>query len=82
MNLIKWVLNTFNGQISANVLGLVRHLATGSGGYLLAHGIITKDQLSGWIGSVYFLGGIGFSILDKYVATGKIAGTIPVAGGK
>jgi hypothetical protein len=47
-------------------LGIVRHFATFGGGWLIAHGVLQNDQLSGWIGSVCFLGGIAWSAIEKY----------------
>lgn len=47
-------------------LGLVRHFATFGGGWLIAHGLITNSQMSGWIGSICFLGGIAWSAFEKY----------------
>jgi hypothetical protein len=52
--------------------GLMRHAATASGGFLAAHGLLTGNQLSGWIGSVCFLGGIAWSAWDKYQRSGNI----------
>jgi hypothetical protein len=52
--------------------GLVRHVATASGGFLAAHGLLAGNQLSGWIGSICFLGGIAWSAWDKYQRTGNI----------
>jgi hypothetical protein len=46
-------------------LGLVRHFATFGGGWLLAHGFIENNQMSGWVGSVCFLGGIAWSAFEK-----------------
>lgn len=50
----------------------VRHFATFGGGWLLAHGLITNDQMGGWIGSVCFLGGIAWSAWDKYERAGAV----------
>jgi hypothetical protein len=47
-------------------LGLVRHFASFGGGWLLAHGLLQNDQLSGWIGSICFLGGVAWSAFEKY----------------
>jgi hypothetical protein len=52
--------------------GFVRHLATASGGFLAAHGLLTGSQLSGWTGSICFLGGIAWSVWDKYHRAGHI----------
>jgi hypothetical protein len=50
-------------------LGLVRHAATFGGGWLVAHGLLQNDQMSGWIGSICFLGGIAWSAFEKYERT-------------
>lgn len=52
--------------------GIVRHFATFGGGWLLAHGLITGDQMNGWIGSVCFLGAIAWSAWDKWQRAGHV----------
>lgn len=52
--------------------GFVRHLATFGGGWLIAHGAMTSDQMNGWIGSICFLGGILWSLWDKYERAGSL----------
>jgi len=46
--------------------GIVRHAATFGGGWLIAHGILQSNQLSGWIGSICFLGGVAWSAIEKF----------------
>ena len=56
----------FSSLVQDIFFGAVRHLATFGGGWLVAHGIMQNDQLSGFIGSVCFLGGIAWSAYEKY----------------
>jgi hypothetical protein len=46
-------------------------IATFGGGWLVAHGIMANSQMSGWIGSVCFLGGIAWSAFEKYERTSE-----------
>jgi hypothetical protein len=48
------------------LFGIIRHFATFGGGWLVAHGLLENSQLSGWVGSVCFLGGIAWSAFEKY----------------
>lgn len=52
--------------------GAVRHCATFGGGWLVAHGVLQSNQLSSWVGSICFLGGVGWSAWDKYQRAGRI----------
>jgi len=52
--------------------GILRHFATFGGGWLVAHGLLANDQLGGWTGSVFFLGGIAWSAWDKWNRDGRI----------
>ncbi|HWY13710.1 MAG TPA: hypothetical protein VNX86_01055 [Rhizomicrobium sp.] len=52
--------------------GIIRHFATFAGGWLMAHGLLTNDQLNGWIGSICFLGGIAWSAWDKWRREGRL----------
>jgi hypothetical protein len=36
------------------------------------HGLLTNDQLNGWIGSICFLGGIAWSAWDKWQREGRL----------
>ena len=54
-----------SGLLQDIALGAVRHIATASGGWLMAHGYLANDQLSGWIGSLCFLAGIAWSAFEK-----------------
>lgn len=58
----------FNGLISDVIGGVARHLSTGLGGYLLAHGLITSQDAQSLIGSVCFLAGLAWSVWQKYQA--------------
>lgn len=49
------------------VAGLLRNGATALGGYLVAQGNLDPTQVDSLIGSVMFLGGIAWTIVDKVV---------------
>jgi hypothetical protein len=51
--------------------GIVRHFATFVGGWLVARGILQDGQLTGWLGSVIFLGSVVWSASDKAGRTGE-----------
>lgn len=53
------------GVVGDVVLGVIRHVVTSAGGGLVAHGLITGNQLNQGVGAVMVLVGIGFSILQK-----------------
>ena len=62
----------FVSSFARNIFaGLVRHAATFGGGWLIAHGLLTRDQINGWIGSICFLGGIAWSAFDKWQREGR-----------
>ncbi len=55
------------------LLGIVRHTATGVGGWMMANGYLGCEHVSqcstsvdGWLGSVMFLAGLGWSAYEKY----------------
>ena len=56
----------FSSLLGDVAQGVVRHLATASGGWLLAHGLLQASQLNDWLGSVIFIGGVAWSAYEKY----------------
>jgi hypothetical protein len=64
-----------NGLMESIILGVLRSIATAGGAYLVSHGVMTSDQTSGFVGSVLFLGGVGFSVFDKLVVKRKLVVT-------
>lgn len=58
----------FGGLISDIIGGVVRHIATGTGAYLFAHGLISSQDEQSYIGSLVFLAGIAWSVWQKYNA--------------
>jgi hypothetical protein len=62
-----------NGLIKAIGLGVIRNAATAGGGWLVAHGYMAANQTDGFLGSVLFLAGLGFTVYDKIVVKKKIA---------
>ena len=67
-----------NGLIQAVILGIIRSSAASGGAWLANNGYASGDQVQGFIGSVCFLGSLGFTIFDKVVVDNKIKN----AGGK
>jgi hypothetical protein len=47
------------------ISGLVRHLLTFGGGFLVTNGTISNDELGLAVGAVITLGGIAWSVLAK-----------------
>jgi hypothetical protein len=72
-NAIQQEITMFVSSFAKDIFaGIVRHFATFGGGCLMAHGILTNDQLNGWIGSICFLGGIAWSAWDKWQREGRL----------
>lgn len=46
-------------------LGLVRHILTAIGGYLVARGTLDAATVETGVGAVVTLGGVAWSVLDK-----------------
>jgi hypothetical protein len=51
------------------ILGIVRHVLTGVGGYFIAKGAIDAAAVELLVGSVITIAGVIWSILDKKPAT-------------
>jgi hypothetical protein len=63
------------------ILGLLRNVAALAGGWLVAHGVANAADEQSFIGSVCFLGALGFTAYDKLVVHKKIGDALvtPVA---
>lgn len=48
------------------VIGIVRHLVTAGGAYLVSEGVITSSQQNDLLGSALFLAGVAWSAYEKY----------------
>jgi hypothetical protein len=69
----------FDNLIADIVKGIVRHIATAAGGWLVAQHILncapraaaagTCSDYNGFIGSVIFLGGVAWSAYEKFSRT-------------
>jgi hypothetical protein len=46
-------------------LGVLRHLLTFGGGYLVSNGVVSAGELETIIGAVIGLGGVAWSIYEK-----------------
>jgi hypothetical protein len=66
--------------MQAMILGLIRHLLTGLGGYLVSVGLVTGDQSADLIGAVMVIASTGWSVYQKkqQKAEVKIALETPV----
>lgn len=62
----------FDKLIANIALGVIRHLATAAGGWMVTQGIIDKSQLEPFLGSVLFLAGLAVSVADKLIAHKKL----------
>jgi hypothetical protein len=51
--------------IKTAALGIVRHLLTTGGGYLVANGAVTDAQVETFVGATLALLGIAWSVWDK-----------------
>lgn len=59
------------------VLGLIRHLLTVAGGYLVAQGTLTSGDLTELIGGVVAIIGVGWSVYEKQTARKRASGLDP-----
>ncbi|HWE98707.1 MAG TPA: hypothetical protein VG248_02820 [Caulobacteraceae bacterium] len=62
-----------NGLIRAIGLGVLRNVATAGGAWLIANHVIAQAQLNDFLGSVLFLGGVGFTLYDKFAVQKQVA---------
>lgn len=70
-----------NDLLKGISMGVVRHLVTAGGAYLIAHGLMDGTDSNNLLGSAMFLAGLAWSVWDKYQAQQKvIAAGGPVAG--
>ncbi len=58
----------------SSLAALLRHAATVSGGWLLANGIVDQSGEAKFEGAVLVLGGVGWSLMQKYGQPVVIAG--------
>jgi hypothetical protein len=61
-----------NALVRAIALGVIRNAATAAGAWLVAHGYMAASQSDGWLGSILFLAGLGFTIYDNFAVKSKI----------
>lgn len=66
----KWL--TGSSFVRKMVMDTLSNFATVSAGFLIAHGILTGTQETGYIGSVCFLGSIAW---DAFVNRNEVAAT-------
>lgn len=51
--------------MNPNVASLIRHLLTAAGGFLVAKGLASAEQLTELVGAVVSIAGIGWSIKNN-----------------
>lgn len=51
--------------MNANLSSLIRHLLTAAGGFLVAKGLASADQVGELVGAVVSIAGIGWSIFNN-----------------
>ena len=68
-----------NGIVKDIGLGILRNVATASGGWLVANHYMQSGQVNDFMGSVLFLGGLAFTVVDKFAAQKKVAVALATA---
>lgn len=63
----------FGNLITKIGMGVLRHVATGAGVWLVSRGYLDMSQEDAFLGSVLFLGGLAFSAANKIIAHRKAA---------
>jgi hypothetical protein len=51
--------------MNPNIASLVRHILTAAGGFLVAKGLASADQLAELVGAVVSIAGVGWSIFNN-----------------
>ena len=51
--------------MNPNLASLVRHILTAAGGFLVAKGLASADQLAELVGAVVSIAGVGWSIFNN-----------------
>jgi uncharacterized membrane protein YebE (DUF533 family) len=64
--------------MNPNLASLIRHLLTAAGGFLVAKGLASADQLAELVGAVVSIAGVGWSVYNNKKAA-KAAPDAPKA---
>ncbi len=51
--------------MNSNLASLVRHILTAAGGFLVAKGLASADQLAELVGAVVSIAGVGWSVYNN-----------------
>jgi len=51
--------------MNPNLASLVRHILTAAGGFLVAKGLASADQLAELVGAVVSIAGVGWSVYNN-----------------
>jgi hypothetical protein len=51
--------------MNPNIASLVRHILTAAGGFLVAKGLASADQLAELVGAVVSIAGVGWSVYNN-----------------
>ena len=51
--------------MNPNIASLIRHLLTAAGGFIVAKGLASADQVGELVGAVVSIAGIGWSIFNN-----------------
>jgi uncharacterized membrane protein YebE (DUF533 family) len=62
--------------MNSNLASLVRHILTAAGGFLVAKGLASADQLAELVGAVVSIAGVGWSVYNNKKAA-KAASDAP-----
>ena len=55
--------------MNTNLASLIRHLLTAAGGFLVAKGLASADQLAELVGAVVSIAGVGWSVYNNKKTT-------------
>jgi hypothetical protein len=55
--------------MNTNLASLIRHILTAAGGFLVAKGLASADQLAELVGAVVSIAGVGWSVYNNKKAT-------------
>jgi hypothetical protein len=58
--------------MNPNLASLIRHILTAAGGFLVAKGLASADQLAELVGAVVSIAGVGWSVYNNRKAA-KVA---------
>jgi hypothetical protein len=58
--------------MNANIASLIRHILTAAGGFLVAKGLASADQVAELVGAVVSISGVAWSIFNNKKNADKV----------